>query len=307
MPCITVEPYKKRAMERKPEGFRNQRAIILPQDICRTLGEDALTSPLYVTDIGYYPQAEGHYRTRPQGASQHILIYCREGEGWYSLGDGLRNKVGRNQFFVIESGTPHTYAASSSDPWSIYWFHFTGTAASLFAPLFNVTGTIDDAPTARHNDRIQLFEEIYRNLEMGYGIENLHYATLCLWHLLGSFRYIPQFRAIRQARTNDPVQAAVNFMKANLHRKLTLEEMAGAVNYSTSHFGVLFTQKTNLTPIDYFNHLKVQRACQLLDFSDLKIKEIAYRLGFDDPYYFSKVFARYMGVSPMTYKNSQKG
>ena len=87
----------------------------------------------------------------------------------------------------------------------------------------------------------------------------------------------------------------------------SVEEMAGAVSYSTSHFGVLFTQKTNLTPIDYFNHLKVQRACHFLDFTDLKIKEIAYRLGFDDPYYFSKVFTRYMGMSPLAYKNSQKG
>ena len=294
-------------MERKPEGFKNQRAIILPQDICRVLSSDSLTSPLYITDIGYYPEASGHYRTRPQGASQHILIYCRSGEGWYSLGGGPRCKVTRNQFFVIERGQPHTYAASEHAPWTIYWFHFTGHSSCLFSSLFNVTGTIDEAPTSRHEARIQLFEEIYQNLEMGYSIENLHYATLCLWHLLGSFRYVPQFRAINQSRSEDPIQSAINFMKSNLHRKLTLEEMAGAVSYSTSHFGVLFTQKTNLTPIDYFNHLKVQRACHFLDFTDLKIKEIAYRLGFDDPYYFSKVFTRYMGMSPLAYKNSQKG
>ena len=107
------------------------------------------------------------------------------------------------------------------DPWSIYWVHFAGEKSCLFAELFNRTSHIDDSPSARFDDRIRLFNEILVNLEMGYSVENLEYITLCLWYLLGSFRYIPQFREINKPQTQDTMQKVINFMKANTIRPHT--------------------------------------------------------------------------------------
>lgn len=44
-----------------------------------------------------------------------------------------------------------------------------------------------------------------------------------------------------------------------------------------------------MSPINYFNQLKIQKACQLLDFTDKKAKEIAFELAFNDPYYFQSI------------------
>mgnify|MGYP000137454231 CR=1 FL=1 len=137
---------------------------------------------------------------------------------------------------------------------------------------------------------------------MGYSIENLEYITLCLWYLLGSFRYIPQFREINKPKTQDTIQKVINYMKANLDKQLTLEDMAESVNYSPTYLSTLFTQKSGMSPINYFNQLKIQKACQLLDFTDKKAKEIAFELAFNDPYYFSKVFTKYMHMSPKEYR-----
>lgn len=93
-------------MERKKEGFTNQRAIVLPEAYKKNIGRHELTNLLYVTDIGYYPHATGHYRARRYGSQQHILIYCTEGEGWYSI-HGQRQKVCKDQFFITEAGLPH--------------------------------------------------------------------------------------------------------------------------------------------------------------------------------------------------------
>lgn len=62
-----------------------------------------------------------------------------------------------------------------------------------------------------------------------------------------------------------------------------------------------------MSPINYFNQLKIQKACQLLDFTDKKAKEIAFELAFSDPYYFSKVFTKYMHMSPKEYRMKKKG
>ena len=70
---------------RQKDGVSGERMIVLPQmaiDLERT---DPLASSLYITDIGYYPKAVGHYRERTEPIAQHVLIYCVEGAGWYRV------------------------------------------------------------------------------------------------------------------------------------------------------------------------------------------------------------------------------
>lgn len=293
-------------MEKKSDGFPNEKAIVIPKEVQIRTEANPITKMLQITDIGYYPTATNHYRCRPEGSNQHILIYCHEGEGWYNIGNG-KCIVRKNGFFIIEANKSHIYAASADKPWSIYWIHFKGEQSYNFSSIFNKTIYIDDAPNARYMDRIQLFNEILVNLEMGFSNENLEYITLCLYHLLGSFKYIPQFREINKPKDQDTIQKIINFMKDNISKQLTLEEIAGKVNYSPSYLSSVFTQKTGMSPINYFNQLKIQKSCRLLDFTDMKIKEIAFELGFSDQYYFSKVFSKFMHTSPKDYREKQKG
>jgi len=66
-------------MIRIKEGFRGQQQIVLPPMIVEQQKEDKLTQALYITDIGYYPHAAGHFRERKEGISEYVLIYCVEG------------------------------------------------------------------------------------------------------------------------------------------------------------------------------------------------------------------------------------
>ena len=57
----------------------------------------------------------------------------------------------------------------------------------------------------------------------------------------------------------------------------------------------------------YANQLRINKACSLLDFTDLHINQICYRVGITDPYYFSRLFSRIMGMSPSAYRRVKKG
>jgi AraC-like DNA-binding protein len=81
-----------------------------------------------------------------------------------------------------------------------------------------------------------------------------------------------------------------------------LREIACHVGYSLSRFNALFTEKTSYSPMVYYNQLKIQRACSYLQFSDLKLKEIAFRLGYYDPFHFSKAFKQEMEITPREYR-----
>lgn len=287
---------------RKKEGFEGQRAIILPKKILYTQCE---TNPVikvaYITDIGFYPKAKYHYRKRPNGIDQNILIYCVEGKGRAHIADHIY-AISAGDFFLIPANTPHSYEASHDSAWTIYWLHFKGnTSDAITASIINKLAS-HKGVVAYNAKREALFEELYSNLERGYSIENILYANMCLWHLMASFQFDHKFDYTGSAKENDIASMAIDFMQQQINTTITLSRIAQAVNLSVSHFAAVFHKKTGFAPIEYFNHLKIQKACQYLQFTENRMKEIASCLGIEDCYYFSRLFKKVMGVPPLEYR-----
>jgi AraC-like DNA-binding protein len=291
-------------MIKKKEGFQGQKAIVLPKKI---LSNVCLANPIlqgiYVTDIGYYPKAKHHFRQRLHGIDQNILIYCVEGKGTAEI-NKKKYHLGPDSFLIIPVGCSHSYAADEKDSWTIYWLHFKGDKARSIVDtmIHQING--HNGLVSFQQKRINLFEDIYSSLERGYGNDNLCYANMCLWHYLSSFMYNDKFNMseTKNAKAHDKVELSINYMQQNLSRMLSLNEIATSVNLSVPHFSFTFRKKTGFSPIEYFIQLKVQKACQYLLFTDLRINEISTKLGIEDQYYFSRMFHKLMGISPNQYR-----
>lgn len=290
------------------EGFNGERAIVLPKIIVELLEKDSLTSMLHITDIGYYPKAKHHYRERKEAINQFVFIYCVDGCGWFCI-NGNRYEVRANQYFFLPAGVPHTYAADENNPWTIYWIHFKGTMAPVYAQNAIQPISINPEEHSRINHRINMFEEIFQTLKNGYNTENLRYVSSLFHHYLGSIKFVQQYRDANHSfdHDNNAVKSAIHYMKENIEKRLTLKELAEAVGYSASHFSMIFKKGIGHSPLNYFNLLKIQQACFLLDSTDMKISQVCYKIGIEDAYYFSRLFSKIMGVSPKEYKKSQKG
>ena len=141
---------------------------------------------------------------------------------------------------------------------------------------------------------------------MGYSIDNLAFSNMCLSHFLTLFIYNDKYFDQAGNSKKDVVDEAIQYMQENLHANLSLQDLCNFSHYSPSRFSNLFRQKTGYAPIDYFIQLKMQKASQLLDFTDRSIKEVAAHFGFDDPYYFSRRFRKVVGVSPKNYRSIKK-
>lgn len=286
-------------MIKKKDGFLGERAVILPPMIIEMEENDPLVSSLYITDIGHYPMAEHHHRVRQEAIDQYVLIYCVDGSGWYVL-KGQRYEVKRNQYFILPAGTPHEYGATEGERWTIYWVHFRGEHASVYAEGAQKPQEVKAAMNSNISNRNNIFEEILSTLHFGDGIEDLRYASSLLHYYLASLRYLRQYR--NTVRYDGVVNAAIHYMKENVERHLTLQDVLDYVGYSSTRFSALFKKETGSSPLAYFNRLKIEYACQMLKTTDMHINQICYKVGIEDSLYFSRMFSKAMGMSPSEYR-----
>lgn len=95
---------------------------------------------------------------------------------------------------------------------------------------------------------------------------------------------------------------SVAYMMRHLDKSLQVATLAALANVSPSHYFALFKRLTGHAPIDFFIHLRMHRACELLDSPWLRVKEVAAALGYDDPFYFSRIFKSVNRVAPSQYQ-----
>ncbi len=287
------------SMKRK-DGFYGSRAIVLPQMLIDQQRNDELTQSLYITDIGYYPHAENHFRKRLLPISEHVLIYCVEGEGWYEV-DNTKYILPENHFCILPAGKPHAYGASERNPWTIYWIHFAGAQADIFARNATKPLPIHPGNSSRINYRNTIFEEIYSTLSKTINIESLRYASSVLHYYLASMRYLSQYRAKTEIKV-DITEAIKHYMAEHIAHRMQLEELAKYTGYSIQHLSARFKSDTGISPLAYFNRMKIEYAANLLETTDIKVNQVCHKVGIEDAYYFSRMFKLMKGMSPREWK-----
>lgn len=284
------------------DGFIGERSIVLPKVVVEMEQNDPLVSSLYITDIGYYPCAQGHCRERKEPIKEHVLIYCVEGAGWYRLGEKIHH-VSANQFFILPPDRPHSYGADVEQPWTIYWIHFTGEHAAVYSQGAYVPQDINPSVNSRIRERNIVFEEIFNTIEKSYDRESLRYASSLLHYYLASMRYLRLYRQT-ESDTFGFIKAVTHYMVENIEKKITLQELADYMGYSQSYLSQRFKQELGDSPLNHLNKLRINHACRLLKETNLKINHICHKVGINDAYYFSRLFHSIMGMSPTEYRKS---
>ena len=286
-------------------GLGRQR-IEIPKSVLKSrVQTNPCLNQMYICGLGYYPKAEGHYTYRKKGLTENFLFYCVDGYGWYKIGD-KQYKVSPNEFFILPQNTEHAYGSQENNPWSIYWIHFGGEGLPYFNNMHAVQNHFKPTYVKSSNDLFSLFSKMYKTLELGYSIDNLMFANMCLSHFLGLFVYNGKHYSVEDSAKTDCIDSAILYMQEHINENISLSDLSKHYNYSASRFSNLFKLKTGYAPIDYFIQMKMQKASQQLDFTDYSVKHVAMSLGFDDPYYFSRRFSKIIGLSPTKYRSIKK-
>ena len=294
-------------MKARPKGYPDRVVHFTPAAVLANVRRHPLGVGLHVICLGWFPRARGHGIERPNGLDECIMIFCTKGKGWLEI-DGRRVAVGAGEILIIPPNKAHSYHADEKDPWSIHWAHFSGTSAASYASMLPAHEYVLTVTESDSQDIAKMFRECYRLMSGGLTEKTLLLVSHIMRHALGVL-FFQSGRSLRSsARTTaHDLTKSIEFMRANVARSLSLQELSRHAGLSPARFSSLFRDQTGSSPVEHHIRLRMQAACHHLDTTALSVKEVAAKLGYDDPYYFSRLFQKTLGHSPLAYRRSVKG
>lgn len=187
---------------------------------------------------------------------------------------------------------------------SLNWIHVTALV-NRSLDLFSVLEPAYVYEPRKGDDFAALFQQMIQALP-GPGVGNRLKAEGIATYLLSRFfEHIPdqeQDARLARLRRFDPVLA---HLRENLAQPHSLASLATLVHLHPTYFSNLFAREMGMAPIPYLIRLRVEKAQELLWFTDLPVKKIAAAVGFEDEFYFSRQFKKLAGCAPVQYRRSR--
>ena len=105
---------------------------------------------------------------------------------------------------------------------------------------------------------------------------------------------------------SDAVRKGIDYITRFYDQPISIPNAAIIIGQSMYHFARVFRCETGFTPMEYLNLYRVEQAKRSLEASSKSIEQISRSVGFPDPNYFTKIFARFTGTSPRNYRNQSQ-
>ncbi|MDR2144177.1 MAG: AraC family transcriptional regulator [Treponema sp.] len=226
------------------------------------------------------------------------IIYIIRGEGTYET-QGKTYTVNPGSVLFLPPGIWHRYRPVPAVGWHEYWVGFKGSfVRKLFTEGILSADKVFFEP-GLNNRMIENFQLIFEEIKTQ---QPLYQFRACS----GIISLIAEIHTLER-RMEQPnhyqkiVDTAKNLMQANVPGNINLSSIAKQIGLSVSHLNEIFKTYTSMTPYQYFIQLKINKAESLLE-NDISVKEAAYNLGFNDQFYFSRLFKNKTGVTPSEWK-----
>lgn len=175
--------------------------------------------------------------------------------------------------------------------------HAMDLASSI---LYMAVNLVPDAPAC--------LEEIFPRQENMFSYRSLYQAMstedVIAWLERLCDGFVRIFNERRQDYRMQTIQKVQAYIQENVSRRLTLGGVASIFGYSQNYLSSLFSRYASTSFVDYVNNAKIEKAKKLLADPNAMVYEVALQLGFESPFYFSKVFKKVTGMSPTTYQNN---
>ncbi|MFF2597337.1 AraC family transcriptional regulator [Priestia megaterium] len=265
----------------------------------------ASTSLVNISAIGWEKQSSCDYFFDGMNRKEndiYIFQYTIRGQGMFEIG-GKYYPLKPGQAFMVKIPSSHTYFfPETSDEWEFIFISLVGSEAlkcweymiDLYSNIIELSP--DSLP-------IKLLCKIYRDT-ISSQINDSYTASARAYEFIMSCYQINNNNLEKEVHLPNRIASAVLYINSSLHEPISVENIAEKAGISKYYFIKLFQQHMKMTPIQYLNKQRIKKAIELLNNTDLKIKDIAQHAGFSNSNYFNKVFQKEMGMPATNFRNN---
>ncbi len=260
-------------------------------------------NPLVVGSCGQTVKSEGDPRLsicREHGREDYQLIYISKGEYVFYI-NGKTHIAPEGSAVLYCPNVKQKYYTETPFEVEMFWAHFTGkNAAEILSGLGFIESGIYNVG---FNEKFaMLYKWIIKELQLkrdGYiDIANGYFKQI-LALMSRNLHTLDK----KSAETFTAERAMLYFYR-NFNEKISIDEYADSLGITPCWFRRCFKNHTGMTPQQFINDIRLSYARELLTTSDHKISDVAARSGYENYYYFSRIFSKYTGCSPVQYRKN---
>ncbi len=233
--------------------------------------------------------------------NEFAMVYITRGRGMFYARPGQGREILAGDMMLLFPGVWHSYGADIETGWNEYWALFGGfwPESILEHDMISVS-----RPVLRVGLDSTLHRFFVRMIDMA-AAEPAGCQTeisALVMQALARALVLSRSHGKKRHKYCSVMEGAVQYLRENVGRAVDLEALAGSLHFSYPHFRRLFRELTGVSPYRYHLQLRIMRAKELLEEGSLPVKEVAAALGFDDPYYFARIFKEKTGVPPSKWR-----
>ncbi len=223
-----------------------------------------------------------------------LLHFVVSGNGVFRTQRGSYS-LSENEIFIIKPYEVTYYEADKDEPWEYIWIGFTSNIEMPELLLQNDTAY---APYLKN-----CFQDVKKIVK--YGKDNAYADFLCskAWEIVARTRSLES--KVDKPSAERYVKDALDIMKAEFHRGISVNEIAELLHLNRSYFSTVFYSVMKVSAKDYLMKLKMERAGEMLRSKQYTVSIVAISVGFSDISTFSRSFKAYFGISPKDYTGSR--
>ncbi|WP_261306112.1 helix-turn-helix domain-containing protein [Paenibacillus andongensis] len=256
---------------------------------------------LIIRAVGHLP---GRISFRSNASFEKwAFVYIAGGKGSYQVDDGGVQHIESGSLFFLRPGAVYNYGPDADGYWDEYYFTFEGSRIAEW--LGSWLTQVDLAKQVGHEDAAQhnRIERIFILMESGIP-DNIDRAALLLESLL--FEFILENQVPAETTKTQQLIDLMDDLGNSLFEPFDATLIAKRHHISLSTLRRIVSEYTGYPLGAYIHRLKMAAAKNILLNTDDTVKEIADSLGYKDVFYFSRLFKKYVGVSPLIYRNNMQ-
>lgn len=257
-------------------------------------------APVQGCGFALKPTARGGYASRLIPGSM-VLVYVLRGEGCFVDWQENSHRLVGGDMAVMPAGKRHGIQQQADGQWAEAYVIFDGGFGDQLCRL----GVLDEHVSVLHPgiDRLLVhrFEQILSKLQK-LPDHALPSVLLDVHELINAAGLLHKEQRAPD-RHQRSIDAACVLLSENLGKRMDIEAIASKLDMSYERFRKLFRQRVGVSPGDYRIRRRIDRARAMIWQHRLSNKEVAYVLGYPDPFTFSKQFCRVTGQWPDHYRH----